>query len=239
MYKPVIEKKEVNDEHYYWVDNKFTPGVTTILQETLPTPFALRQWIGDMGNEKAEAKLERAGARGSAIHHACETLLYGGELKLHEAFPDRKDQKCIVAFVNWLAEYQPEIVENGIEQVIASQLGYAGTLDILCKIKGELWIVDIKTSANVYDSHKLQLAAYQNAVYEMIGEKPKMGILHLNHKTKKGWAFHDDLEINGKPVTIDDFMKVFELYLVLNGGRIPEPPMMTVYPEVLSLKKQD
>lgn len=239
MYQPVIVKKQVNEEHFYWVNDRFTPGVTSILQDALPTPYALRQWIGDVGNEKAQAKLERAGARGSAIHNACEKLLFGGTVKLYEEFPDPTDQKCIVSFVNWMAKFQPEIVENGIEMVVASEMGYAGTLDILCKVKGELWIVDIKTSANVYDSHKLQLTAYQNAIKEMTGELPKMGILHLNHRTKIGYSFHTDLEIKGKPVTIDDFMKVLDVYLVLNGGIIPEPPMMNVYPEEITLVEKE
>ena len=71
QYNPVIVKKEVNDKHYYFVDGKFHPGVTTILHESMPMPFALKQWIGDLGNEKASMKMNKAADRGTAIHDTC------------------------------------------------------------------------------------------------------------------------------------------------------------------------
>lgn len=237
LYKPVIVKKEIDDSHYYFVDDKFTPGVTSILQETMPTPYALRQWIGDVGNDKAEQKLQQAGDRGTAIHAACERLLAGEEIKLKELFPKQADQKCIVGFANWCAEFQPDV--KNIEFVVASKLGFAGTLDIFCEIAGEPYIIDIKTSSAVYDSHKLQIAAYQAAFKEMTGIEATVAILHLNPRTIKGWSFHKNPEIKDKPVTIEDFMTVFEMYKMLNGGVIPEPDLTTVYPELISLKGSD
>jgi len=249
LYNPVIVKKEVDNTHYYYVDDIFVPSVTRILDETLPMAYGLRRWIGDVGNDFADEKLERAGARGSAIHDACERLLNGIDVNLKEEFPDSKDKKAIVAFVNWVAEFKP--IVSATEKVVASTLGYAGTLDIACKISPELifkltkfktnvedWIIDIKTSSNVYDSHKLQVVGYKEAVYEMTGISANVGILHLNPRTKKGFTFHCNLEIGKKAVTIDDFMAVFNLYKVLNGGVIPEPKEVNVYPDVLSLVEE-
>lgn len=233
MYQPVIVRQEIDSEHFYFVDGVFFPGVTTILTETLPTPDNLRFWIGDVGNDRAQAKLERAAARGTLIHEACERLLQGGEVQLHREFPTRGDQKCVVGFINWVNSSQPEIL--GIETVVASQDGFAGTLDIVCRIDGQLWIIDIKTSGGIYINHKLQIAAYRQAWYEMTGEWAAMGILHLTPKAKNGYTFHTDLDIGGKPVSTDDFRKVFELYKVLNGGKIPEPPEVNIYPERLKL----
>lgn len=233
-YKPVIKKLEVDDEHYYYVDDEFYPGVTKILQEAMPTPYALRHWIGEVGNEKAEAKLNRAADRGSRIHDACERLLLGQEIKLAEEFPDRKNQKLLVAFVDWLGETQPQIAEEShVEFVVASTLKYAGTLDIYCHIDGEPWIIDIKTSRNVYPSHFLQIAAYRNAFKEMTDIDANMGILHLKDTTKKGFQFVTEMKIGGKEVTTEDFMTVYDMYLMLNGGQIPEPPERIEYPEVL------
>lgn len=231
-YQPVIRKEEVNDEHYYYVDDKFMPGVTTILHEAMPTPFALRQWIGEVGNEKAEMKLNRAAARGSAIHDACERLLRKEEVSLLD-FPDAKDKKAIWGFTEWANEFKPDIKE--IEFTVASQLGYAGTLDIFCYINDEPWIVDIKTSAAIYDEHKLQITAYQSAFEEMTGIVAKRGILHLNPRTKKGYAFETKMEIKKTPVTVADFMCVYHMYKMLNGGVIPEPNLTTVYPDTITL----
>lgn len=256
MYKPVIIKKEINDEHFYYVDGKFTPGVTTILDESMPMPFGLRKWIGDVGNEKAEQKLNAAGDRGSAIHKACEALLLGETIKLQENFPQERDQKCIVSFINWINLFQPDLgktnedIYKNIEQVVASSLGFAGTLDLCCQIDPDLifkhtkfrtdnpnWIIDLKTSRDIYDSHKLQITGYKEAKFEMTGIQYNRGILLLNPLTIIGYKFmtENKMTIAGKPVTTEDFMTVFNMYLMLNGGKVKEPNLENVYPESLSL----
>ena len=234
LYKPEIVKKVIDDTHYYYVDGVFKPSVTKILQEAMPTPFALRQWIGEVGNDKAKEKLEKAGERGTALHNACEEMLRGIEIDLTQ-FPVEADKKCLVAFKNWCAEYQPEVVE--IEKILASELDYAGTLDILCKIKGKLTIVDIKTSSAVYDEHILQITAYQNALKEMTGESADRMILHLNPRTKIGYSVWEekDMMIGNCIVTINSFMTVYNMYLMLNGGEIPQPKEVIDYPLTLKL----
>ena len=236
LYKPVIVKKEVNNEHFYYVNDKFTPGVTTILSQSMPMPYGLRKWIGDMGNERAEAKFVAAGERGTAIHNACEHLLAGKKLKLTENFPNKSDQKAIVGFINWFNKFKPEFNEEDIEMVVASQMGFAGTLDLFCHINGNPTIVDFKTSSSVHDSHKLQITAYQQAFEEMTGIKANRIILNLN-STRSGFSVYDDtkMKIKKEPITTDSFMKVFDMYKMLNGGTIPEPDMQDVYPDEVKL----
>lgn len=240
LYQPIIVRKEVDDAHFYYVDEKYVPGVTTILGETMPTPYALRYWIGEVGNEKAQAKLESAGARGTSLHKACEALLRGETVDLKVKFPNKEDKRCLAGFVDWVNEFAPKVedTQKDIEFTVASRDGYAGTVDLRCLLSNEPWIIDFKSSAAVYDSHKLQLAAYQQAYLEMTGIKAKTGILHLNSKVKKGWTFHKDLEIAGKPVEYEDFKKVFEVYKMLNGGKVKEPNLTEVYPDFLNLYKQ-
>lgn len=237
LYHPEIIRKEVNDEHYYFVNGTFMPSVTKILGEAMPTPFALKNWLGEVGNERAELKLRKAGERGTLIHKACERLLKGEEISLIDEFPSREDKKVLVGFVNWISEVQPEVIAT--EKTVASRYGYAGTLDLYCIINSRPWIIDWKTSAGVYESHKLQLRAYHQAVLEMTGENAELGILHLNSRTKKGWTFYgtEEMTIKKKPVEISDFMVFFEAYKVLNGGIIPPPPEIDSYPETLKIKK--
>ena len=240
LYQPVITRKEVDGSHYYYVDNKFVPGVTTILHDTLPTPVALRQWIGDVGNEKAQQKLERAGERGTSIHNACEALLKGEEINLEKGFPNKADKKCVASFVNWVYETNPVIADPAhIEATVASVHGYAGTLDIFCYIDDEPWIIDIKTSSGVYDAHKLQIKAYQQAWYEMTGIMAKTGILHLNYRTKRGYSLIEKMTIGGRELEFGDFLKVFDVYKMLNGGEVPEPPTVDTYPSIISLYKKE
>ena len=96
LYQPVIVRKEIDDSHYYFVNDVYVPGVTTILHETLPTPSALRKWIGDVGNEKAQEKLESAGDRGTKIHNACEQLLKGQSVNLWQEFPSYTDKNALL-----------------------------------------------------------------------------------------------------------------------------------------------
>jgi hypothetical protein len=252
FYKPVIVKKEVDDEHYYYVGENetsepvFFPSVTKILHEAMPMPIGLRMWLGEVGNEKADQKLNAAGARGTMLHQACEALLNGEIVEIKNF--EKRDQKCLVSFMNWFADFQPQDIQ--IEQMVASTLGYAGTLDIRCKISPEFlvkhkikpqrpetdrWIIDIKTSAAIYLEHKLQITGYEAADYEMTGNRANRAILHLNPKTKRGYTFDTDMTIGDKPITIDDFMTVFNMYKMLNGGVIPEPKIVDSYPEKLQI----
>jgi CRISPR/Cas system-associated exonuclease Cas4 (RecB family) len=250
LYKPVILKKEVDDTHYYFVDGVYFPGITTILSETLPTPMALKNWLGEVGNEVANRKLNAAGEKGTLIHNTCESLLKGEKVNLVETFPAKnkfdianaeKDKKCVIGFINWINEVQPILKKHSdIEFTIASKDGYAGTVDLFCYIKNkkgkeEPWIIDFKTSASVYDSHKFQITAYQKAYEEMTGIKAKRGILHLNPRTKAGWSFYDKIEIKKKDVTYSDVKTVMNMYKVLNGGQIKEPRLKSVYPETVKL----
>lgn len=244
LYTPVIVKKELDDEHFYYVDGKFFPSVTKILQETLPMPIGLRLWIGDVGNEKAEQKMETAALQGTLIHAACERLLRGEEINLLEEFPKRGAKKMLTGFVNWFAKYQPRrLVINKVrlnpELTLASKHGYAGTADFVCNINDEPWVIDWKTSKGIYESHKIQVTSYQNAIREMYGITPKRGILHLNPLVKDGYSFitEEKMTIKDNPITIDDFLLVLKMYKMLNGGKLPEPDLVTKYPDTLRLEQ--
>lgn len=249
LYRPIIVKKEIDDEHFYYVDGVFTPAVTAILQETLPMPLALKNWIGEIGNEKAQEKLEMAGERGSAIHKACELLCTGKEVSLVDPIeykPNKsykfteRDKKTLIGFINWFAEYQPKPLKDlHPELVVASKRGYAGTVDFPCIIGKYPYVIDFKTSKGIYDSFKLQLVGYRNAIWEMFHIRCKMGILHLNPNTKRGYSFYDDdeMEIKDKRVEIRDFLAVLRLCKVLNGGKIQQPPEVDVYPPVIKLER--
>lgn len=248
LYQPVIVRKEVDDEHYYFVDDKFYPSVTQILDVALPKGYGLLQYYGNLGVEKAEEERDKAGDRGSRIHKACETLLYGKPVKLKD-FP-RKDAAVIVAFTNWLTIFQTKVI--GIEMILASSMGYAGTLDLYCQIDPKIiyeqtklktenpnWIIDLKTSKSIHDAHKLQQVAYKGAFKEMYDIDVNNGILHLN-ATKQGWSFVVEMLGKGRyQFTEKDWRLVMAMFKMLNGGVMPEPPMVNVYPDELKLSDKE
>jgi hypothetical protein len=71
---------------------------------------------------------------------------------------------------------------------LGTSFAYAGTVDLVAwqqthdSIFGwDKAIINIKTGSGVYDTYKLQLAAYTHAFAEMTGYHPNVGfVLHLD-----------------------------------------------------------
>ena len=63
------------------------------------------------------------------------------------------------------------------KKVYSRSWEYAGTIDALAKINGKLCVIDFKTSAKIYKEYYLQVSAYCNAIGEMMGELPKLGMI--------------------------------------------------------------
>ena len=63
------------------------------------------------------------------------------------------------------------------KKVYSRSWEYAGTIDALAKINGKLCVIDFKTSAKIYKEYYLQVSAYCNAIGEMMGELPKLGVI--------------------------------------------------------------
>lgn len=105
---------------------------------------------------------------GSMAHSWVEAYLKS--LAAHAAipaFPDNEEatNSCNAA-LGWIEEHHVEPVAT--EMKIYSRLyRYAGTLDMVAKVDGQLCIVDWKTSAAIYDEYHLQTAAYAYAHLEM------------------------------------------------------------------------
>lgn len=67
-----------------------------------------------------------------------------------------------LAFEDWVKDNHVEPVAT--ELVVAHrQHRYAGTLDLLARVNGDVSVIDLKTSSGLYDEMKIQVAAYLNA----------------------------------------------------------------------------
>jgi predicted RecB family nuclease len=70
------------------------------------------------------------------------------------------------AYERWRSTVNLEPLE--VEKtVFHSGLGYAGTMDLLARINGEIAVVDFKTSRSLYEEYDLQVAAYGMALDDM------------------------------------------------------------------------
>ncbi len=234
-----IVKKEIDDSHYYWIDGEFVPGVTSILDQSGPVEFGLRNFWMQNTPEDAKTKSNNALLFGSLIHSQIEQLLYGEEIDMNNfvykdgthCYETRKAQKHLMSFHNWFHEFNPVINSIKPEQVVGSKkYKYAGTLDLICEKDGELWLIDFKTSAGIYTNYERQVAAYKTAYEEMYGVVvAHTAILRTGTTHKAGYEF--------KEVSrgFDSFLNVYNTYLDDNDGKIPQPPEVNVYPERLRI----
>lgn len=224
-----IVKKTIDDSHYYFVDGEFYPSVTRILDEAAPKEYGLLNFFKNNTPEEIEEVASKAKTNGTLVHDLCEQLLNGVEVDIREL--DAKQKKTLVSFVQWFEEYKP--TEYRTEHTVASKtLRVAGTLDFVGTINGKKVLIDFKTNkGSIYYSNRVQIRAYQALYEEMTGEKiDECWILRLGTTHKAGYEYKlvDD-------ITVDNFVQIYNVYLSLHGGKVPEPPIVDEYPDTLKL----
>lgn len=123
----------------------------------------VRDKAGDRGTA-AHDQLERYGVHGTPLKPAAAPVEARGYIRSGAAF---------------LAEMGPELLANEVA-VWSPAHRFAGTFDAIARIDGELWLLDYKTSKRVYDTHHLQLAAYEGARREL-GLEPiaRQAVVHI------------------------------------------------------------
>ena len=186
---------EYNDEkHSYMVDGEQVPAVTKIVDAV--SPKNLPEWAaytgadwwlnnydrkakggGDeevlySGIRYAHKEISREAQNiGSDVHKWIElrirSKMNGGQLLVE--YPE--DVKTPMQnFHKWLVMAEERGIEwLGSEKKVYSKLwNYAGTIDALARINGELYVIDFKTSAKIYKEYYLQVYGYAQAVHEMV-----------------------------------------------------------------------
>jgi hypothetical protein len=131
----------------------------------------LTRWVGEVGGEEANKIKTERGDFGSIVHVACEKLGRGGEVNHDDVFPDGRggtreltaeEYEAVLSFARWAKEVKPEFLQ--VEKTVFNfDYKYAGTLDLMAKIDGKVWLIDLKTSKNIYLSHRVQLSSYFHA----------------------------------------------------------------------------
>jgi hypothetical protein len=181
----------VDGRFYHDEDGNYFPSATTLL-EAYPKPFALIQWMKEMGS-KADEIRDNAGRRGSTVHQLTEDYDRGMECKLLDENNRPKysleEWNMFERYVEFSVNHKP--VHSMIEQTfVSNELKFAGTLDRICTIDGKTYVLDIKTSNGIYNSYWLQLAAYRELYDHSVRTSDNMpdidgvAILWLNAKTR-------------------------------------------------------
>ena len=223
-------------------DGVYYPSVTTILQY-MPKNKFFDNWLKDVGHN-ADLILIKAGKEGTQVHEAAEKLVLGEEVSWMDDFGKAKYSQIvwemILKFYDFWTTHKPELIST--EQFVWSdEHKYAGTADLVVKMDGEIWLLDLKTSNALHRSYDLQLAAYAKAMVEVKNQKiDRTGIIWLKANTRsnskkegdyqgKGWQIKviDNIDYN-----FDLFQTIYKLYRLENPTT---EPIYNSYPTTLKL----
>lgn len=151
-----------------WAERLTTSGITQLGQ--------LKGWdyLARLGPDAILAELHAAGlryyqnrdaaaARGTNVHKAFE-LLSEGKVPNLKDWP-LEQRGYIQAIARWWSEFNPDVIAS--ELMVASwDYQYAGRMDLLARLAGEVVVIDLKTSRAIRESHHYQTAGYRLAARE-------------------------------------------------------------------------
>lgn len=176
------------DNRFYFTENgQFVPSVTTIL-EAYPKGAAFYDWLKKNGQESDNIR-DDAGRRGSAVHSLTELYDTGEPVELMNEdgyIGHRMDEWAMFErYVDFRNRFKFDTIHTEM-RIVSPTLGFAGTLDRVIDLNGKKILLDIKTSANVWPSYWLQLAAYNELLKEEYKSDiiDEVAILWLNAKTR-------------------------------------------------------
>jgi hypothetical protein len=224
----------LDSRFYSTEDGGYVPSVTTIL-EAYPKGAAYYNWLKENGKDADEIR-DEAGRRGSVVHKLTEDYDQGKEVNLINASGsiDYKlnEWAMFERYVEFRRRFDLKI--EAIElNIISDKLGFAGTIDRVCYLNGEKYLIDIKTSNAIYPSYWLQLAAYRALLLEIGVEIDKVGILWLNAKTRTEGK-KDDVQGVGwqlvsKSLSADDFALFLATYKLWHAENSTSKPKSLTY----------
>jgi len=137
-----------------------------------PKGIGFYKWLADKGWDEAEALKVAAGEKGSKVHQATEILEKGETISIDSMLINPRtleseeltveEYEAIISYGNWFNATKPEVL--AVEMVVFNEENvYAGTLDRIMRIDGQIWIVDLKTGKSIWQEHILQISSYSHA----------------------------------------------------------------------------
>ena len=220
----------------------YYPSVTTILQY-MPKNKFFETWMKDVGHN-ADLIMRKAGKEGTQVHEAAEKVVEGEEVSWMDDYGNAKYSQLvwemILKFAEFWKEHKPELISS--EQFVWSdEHKFAGTADIVCKMNGEVWLIDIKTSNSIHKSYDLQLASYAKGLEESRGIKiDRTAVLWLKAHSRGPSKQKNVIQGKGwKLLVVDEIEKNFELFkLIYKLYALENPntePIYNKYPTTIKV----
>ena len=204
------------DSRYYRRNGEYYPSVTYVLQ-AYPKGKHFEDWLKKVGYS-ADWIVKKASEEGTQVHELIEEYFEGKEMNFLNDYGNPKMNpeiwRMFLRFVDFWETYKPTLVETETH-LFSDELKVAGTVDLICEIEGELWVIDFKTSNHLQTTYDLQGAVYAKCYEECFGKKvDRVGVLWLKSKSRgedktgkrlkgKNWEIHES------PRTQDENIEIF------------------------------
>ena len=197
-YNREFKQITTNDSRFYEDGNKTYPSVTYVLSY-YPKGRNFEDWLKKVGYA-SDFIAKKAADEGTLVHNLAESYLKGEKIELMDEDQnpkyDIKIWKMFLRFVDFWETSGAELIETEVF-LYSDALNIAGTCDLVCKINGEVCVIDIKTSNHLQVTYELQSAIYARCFEECYDQKVnKVGILWLKSPKRsykegllqgKGW----------------------------------------------------
>lgn len=224
---------------------EFVPSITWIAS-FYPKGIGFYKWLAQKGWDEAEAIKTAAGDKGSKVHQAILDLIDQKEVRMDAKYLNKTIEKeeeltteeweCLKAFRDWYQKTKPKVImrENTL---FNDHQGFAGTLDLVCVIDGEHWIIDFKTGQMVWPEHSIQLAGYKYLLEnsdDTLGQgfsKVKTAILQLGYRRNQAGYKFTEIETRWEL-----FLAAREIWKNETTG---EKPSQKDYPIALTLQEEN
>ncbi len=204
----------LNGYNHKYINSKGekVPGVTTVLGVSAK-PYLI-PWANKLGLDGinlAEYNKEISNI-GSLTHAYIEGFLKHEEVDDSSMSGSIKEgaKVCFDKFKKWHELHDIEVLAT---ELSLSGERYGGTIDAILRIDGSEFIVDWKTSKDIYEEYWVQLSAYLHLLNEnrYENEIETVGILQMP-KDNAEWKFEIEDRWSGK---FDDYYHYFETCLNL------------------------
>jgi hypothetical protein len=200
----------------YQVNGKKVPGVTSIIGR-FKDSGALLYWAFEQGKaaERGEIanlydKRDQAAESGTLAHSLVEAHIHGEPLPDLSTYPEEISVPALQGFQNylrWQEDNKIEILYQEME-LVSSEYLFGGCPDAIGRdSRGELCLLDWKTSNAIYVDYLLQIASYRHLWETNNPDKLLTGGFHLLRFSKEhaDFAHHFWSEL-------DDAWEQFKLF---------------------------